>query len=786
MKIRTKIVSTFIIVFAVVLAIIFSIDGQVTINRIREKTYAYLESGNRARAEHVRTFIQDQEKTAVILAAAYVYRDFLTTPTTSDQFATVKAKIDARLVRTLAADSLIESTSILDKNGMTLASSDPNEIGKDESDDEYFTEGVKGVFFKDVYVSEEGVRNYAVAAPVLNDAGEVLGVSVLRYSPERFYSIVSNESGLGNTEENFLINHDLYFISPSRFLDESVILQQQISTQNANNCFTPAEVAYVEQNGYIGNEHIGHAAIVQALDYRNVQVVATHAYIPETGWCLITKIDQSYLLQDNYLITRINLGIGIPGLIVFIIIGYFLSRRITKPLEVLRRGVERIDGGDRNFKVKINTQDEVGELSRSFDHMTQSLNESYASVDRKVKEQTKILIEQRGKLVAQQSAMLNILEDAEAEKAKATALASDLEKFKLAVANASDHIVITDPEGIVLYANAAASRITGYSRDEIIGTKAGKKWSYPMPRKFYEKLWRTIKTEKRTFAGELQNRRKDGEIYDALARISPILDEQQNVLFFVGIERDVTHEKQIDRAKTEFVSLASHQLRTPLSAINWYTEMLMNGDAGKVNKEQLEYLQEVYNGSQRMVALVNALLNVSRIDLGTFAIEPTPTKIQDVVTLVVKELQSQIAEKHLSLVQHIDPAIPILPLDPKLMSIILQNLLSNAVKYTPGNGIVTLRISRTAQELIIEVEDTGYGIAKQDQPKIFQKLFRADNARDRVSDDTGLGLYIVKSVLEQSGGSISFTSELGKGTTFRAILPATGMHSNSGTKGLTA
>jgi PAS domain S-box-containing protein len=362
----------------------------------------------------------------------------------------------------------------------------------------------------------------------------------------------------------------------------------------------------------------------------------------------------------------------------------------------------------------------------------------------------------------------------------------ELRKFKLAADSAYDHIVITDPDGIVLYANDAASRITGFTPKEILGTKAGKKWSLPMPHIFYEKMWRTIKTQKRVFTGELQNKRKSGEVYDALASISPILNAYGDVEYFLGIERDITRVKQVDRAKTEFVSLASHQLRTPLSAINWYTEMLLNGDAGKVNAEQKEYLNEVYHGSQRMVALVNALLNVSRIDLGTFAIEPQPTKIQEIATIALKELKSQIEEKHIRMVSTVAKDIPVLPLDPKLALIILQNLLSNAVKYTPPKGMVTLRVFLDAKCLTIEVQDTGYGIAKQDQPRMFQKLFRADNVREKVPDGTGLGLYIVKSILQQSGGKISFTSELNKGTTFRAILPASGMKSKSGTKGLTA
>lgn len=361
-----------------------------------------------------------------------------------------------------------------------------------------------------------------------------------------------------------------------------------------------------------------------------------------------------------------------------------------------------------------------------------------------------------------------------------------LRMFKLAADSAHDHIIITDPEGIVLYANAAATRITGYAQQAILGTKAGKLWSIPMPHNFYEELWRTIKTKQKVFTGELKNRRKNGEEYDASASISPIVNAEGNIQYFLGIERDITREKQINRAKTEFVTLASHQLRTPLSAVNWYIEALLQGDGGKLSATQKQYLQEVYAGSTRMVKLVQALLNVSRIDMGTFAIQPRPTRIQELALTALQDLAVKIRAKRLQVKKFISANIPILPLDPELTHIILQNLLTNAVKYTPEKGTVTLRIFRDPKALTIVVQDTGYGIAKKDYGSMYTKLFRAESIRGKVPEGTGLGLYIVKSILDQSGGSISFTSRLGKGTTFRVSLPATGMQSKAGTKALHA
>ena len=249
----------------------------------------------------------------------------------------------------------------------------------------------------------------------------------------------------------------------------------------------------------------------------------------------------------------------------------------------------------------------------------------------------------------------------------------------------------------------------------------------------------------------------------------------------VLIIRDVTEEKEIDRAKTEFVSLASHQLRTPLSTVNWYTEMLLAGDAGPVSEDQRRYLEEVYHGNQRMVELVNALLNVSRLELGTFAVDPSVVDIRSVVQSVVEEQALFAKNKNLTLGTNIENSVPErITTDPKLVRMVLQNLLSNAIKYTPSGGTVKIEIMKDSSGrqphhlpagILIRVADTGLGIPEKDYDKIFSKLFRADNVRETDAEGTGLGLYIAKSIVEHLGGAIWFDSEEKAGTIFYVTLP---------------
>lgn len=282
--------------------------------------------------------------------------------------------------------------------------------------------------------------------------------------------------------------------------------------------------------------------------------------------------------------------------------------------------------------------------------------------------------------------------------------------------------------------------------------------------------------------------KKDGSVHWIKVRSKMSFAEDGTPLVMQGSYQDVTKETEIDQTKTEFVSLASHQLRTPLTAINWYTEMLLGGDAGAVNDEQKDYLTQVAMASKRMVELVSALLNVSRIEMGTFAMEPEATDLHNLLTSVLQEISHEIQKKSLEIVDESDE-LPKISVDPKLMRIVYQNLLTNAVKYTPEKGKVTIKHRLITDEKIgevvqLEVTDTGIGIPIDQQGKIFSKLFRAANAQLADSQGTGLGLYIVKAIVEEAGGKIQFTSQENHGTTFTIFLPKAGMPERAGSKAL--
>ena len=230
---------------------------------------------------------------------------------------------------------------------------------------------------------------------------------------------------------------------------------------------------------------------------------------------------------------------------------------------------------------------------------------------------------------------------------------------------------------------------------------------------------------------------------------------------------DITEQKRLDQAKTEFVSLASHQLHSPTATMKWYLEMLLSGNLGSFDPKQQAYLETIEKINKEMINVVDALLNVSRIEAGSLKVENRPTNAIELCESILLELQSQIVAKQLNIEKRYDNYFRDIESDPKLLRIAIQNLVSNAIKYTPFGGTITLQFKSSFLEKTISVSDTGSGIPFEEQGKVFTKLFRASNIRhlEKVSG-TGLGLYLVKSIVEILGGSVTFSSEEGKGSTF--------------------
>jgi signal transduction histidine kinase len=224
--------------------------------------------------------------------------------------------------------------------------------------------------------------------------------------------------------------------------------------------------------------------------------------------------------------------------------------------------------------------------------------------------------------------------------------------------------------------------------------------------------------------------------------------------------------RALDETKDDFISMASHQLRTPLTSVKGYLSMVLEGDVGKLNKQQKEMLGQAFFSSQRMVYLIADLLNVSRLKTGKFIIDQAKVNLAELVEQEIGQLKETAATKGLNLTYQRPKAFPDLMLDETKTRQVIMNFTDNAIYYTQPGGKIRVRLVATANTVEFRVEDNGIGVPKSEQPHLFTKFYRAGNARKARPDGTGLGLFMAKKVIIAQGGSLIFESKEGKGSTF--------------------
>lgn len=601
------------------------------------------------------------------------------------------------------------------------------------------------------------------------------------------------------------------------------------------------------------------------------------------------------------------------------IVGYVFGGSVIRLLRELRDFALKIKGGDFTVRTDISSADEIGDIARSFNDMVGYLNQYTTDLENEITTHTKELHEKIVEGERSKAAILNILDDVGASAKQLERKTEDLTKFQQAVDASFDHTIITDSHGIILHANHAAEVLTGYSKEEMIGLRPSL-WGGQMPKSFYETLWKTIKVEKLRYTGELTNKRKDGKIYLANIRISPIFDNMGEVKFFVGIERDITEERavqrriiqhadelfaangrieeqknraesilrflksigegvfatdidgkiifmnesaevlsgkmfqdveyqlskeafsfvqetvadeqrvflvdqtlkkkrasifsdktflihgdkkipvsgtcslirdasdviigtitvfqditkkhELDQMKDSFLSVAAHQLRTPLGSMRWSMELLLNGDLGKLPKEAVQVVSQIYDNSLRMVALVNDLLDVSRIDQNRGKEEKKPTDVIYTLQEIIKVMSAEAEQRSVEIVLNIPKeSIAAIMVPPKHLYESFENLIANSIKYNKKDGQVIITVETTDKAVLVTIADKGIGIPKEDQSKIFSKFFRSSNAVRKDTSGSGLGLSVVKSYLEEAGARVWFESEENVGTKFFISFP---------------
>jgi len=388
----------------------------------------------------------------------------------------------------------------------------------------------------------------------------------------------------------------------------------------------------------------------------------------------------------------------------------------------------------------------------------------------------------------------NVLEDLEIEKSKVDIAKAREEAILLSI---GDGLLATDEKGNIIFINKTAEKLLGIKNKEVVGKFLSKVVSMedekgiliPLAKRPVNMALVNTTTTTTTTAGpSYYYIRKDKTKFPAAIMVTPIILDKK-VIGAIEVLRDITKEKEIDKAKSEFISLASHQLKTPPTAVKILTERILAGELGKITEKQREYISDVRSSNQRMIDIVNTLLDVSHIELGTFTIELKEKDICAVLKNMLHELKPVSAKKQLMIKEVYQKNRKMILISEPLFRMIINNLLVNAINYTEDRGNIKVECCEinkgqilggkflNENSVAVIITDTGYGIPEDQQGKLFTKFFRADNVRQKQTDGTGLGLYIVKSILDNTGGSIWFSSKENKGSTFYVTIPITGMRS---------
>ncbi|HNW96339.1 MAG TPA: ATP-binding protein [Candidatus Paceibacterota bacterium] len=371
-------------------------------------------------------------------------------------------------------------------------------------------------------------------------------------------------------------------------------------------------------------------------------------------------------------------------------------------------------------------------------------------------------------------------------------LIEEMARAEALIASIGDGLIVIDGNGIIIFANRKAEEISGYGAKDAVGKSYLDFWllvdnkGNPIKqeaRPFYQAIL-TKGFINITMEDHLYVLKKDGSRFPLSSTIAPIVIDG-TIIGSIMTFRDITKESEVDRMKSEFLSLATHQLLTPISATKWIAETVLNEKIGSLNENQKGYIQDIQVSMKRAGELVNALLNISRIESGRLMIKPEMTSLRDLLDGVIKDVVARLEEKNQKVDTKVDSNLPMINVDLRLVREIFMNFITNAIKYSPKDSVITVNIEVVGNEVVSSVSDNGYGIPESEQYRVFEKFYRGENIVEKERDGNGLGLYLVKQIVEASGGKVWFKSEINKGTTFWFSLPLSGSVAKAGEVSIT-
>lgn len=656
-----------------------------------------------------------------------------------------------------------------------------------QSSQDYFEKASQGNFFvSQTLFSENGEPFSILAVPIYSVQEKISGVLTAKLKVKEVWQVISSLN-IGSTSHAFVVDKRGRLIAdsdPSRVSKNLILINLE-----------PVRKVVEESRVITGDDPSD-----RYLNEQNQMVLAVGIPLEKLNWGLIIERQESeaYGAIGNKII--VFFLIIILGGVSIIFITRALSKYLFRSLKKLKEGVKIIGSGDLDVRLKIKTGDEIEELADAFNDMACQLKESYLYMERKVEERTRELKIQRDrldetakKLIQQEIALRKIKEQQEkalnettaakqkAETAKVATLniledidearqAQEAEKNKVeaVLGSLTDGLIMIEGLGRISLINKKAETMLELEEENIINKRI-EEIEVPV----IKKISQIIKSHRGQIEKEeiiLGGEGKQEQVLE-ISTI-PVSGYDKKILGQLIILHDITREKIIERTKSEFVTIAAHQLRTPLSAVKWTLRLILDQDAGPISDEQEEILKKGYQSNERMIDLVNDLLNVARIEEGRFLYDFSRVSFVDLLKETLESFQTSMKMKNITVKLRLPKGNKIeVMMDREKMKLALQNLIENAINYSPAKSDVTISLKCDKMNLSLAIADRGMGIPKNQQSRVFAKFFRGNNAVKMETEGTGLGLFLVKNIIEKHGGKIWFETEENKGSTFYFTLP---------------
>lgn len=731
MRIQSKFLITFLILSLVPLAIVGTLSYKIGEETIKKNLGYSCQRNAHETMDRLDRTLFEFYRNSQTWASLELMQEALTDD--------VDGKISSLLIGVSREYTLISNVWVTNSKGIIIASSNPEAISRDVHTSPFYTQAFAGTIYKADVEPDASRKTHVItfAFPIkaLYDEDLTIGVLCVQWNASELFDRTQQLRKQEDQTSLVLLRKDGLVISAppesKQLVFQANLLQSGLQA---------AKLASGKQEGFLVGDDPNHRKSL--IGYSSS---AGYQGFPGFGWSALVTQDLTTAYAPIRTLKNIVLAVGAFVALLVAILSVWIARKSTEPVLKISQLATRVAHGDFEGQVQHAARDEIGTLATVFNQMVLDLKS------------------QRMQLV-------------------------DKEYVDSIISSMIDTLFVIDPKGIIKTVNAAAQKYLGYTEQELVGSSLEKVFTEEQFLMANEILIRQLQLEGSVKECELQFLTKSGETIPMICSGSLMLNQKDQVEGIVCIAKDIRERKKAEeelrvakgeaeeanRIKSQFLASMSHELRTPLNAIIGYSEMLQEDAKDSGQDAFVPDLHKIHTAGKHLLALINDILDLSKIEAGKMELFFETVKLQDLLEEVTTMIRPLVAKKGNKLELHRPNELGIIRTDVLRLRQILFNLFSNASKFTE-NGVISLHVyfDRDVDPdwVYFKVADTGIGMTPEQMSRLFQAFMQADTSTTKKFGGTGLGLAISRRLTQMMGGDINVESEIGKGTAFTVKAP---------------